>query len=285
MPQPQSRRANKVVTIISEFMVSMATTVRPQESRQTKPENMLVVQEEVDGPVEGGCGGKEVGADVIGCGWLVVDSSQHPQNRPGDSHMEVGDEGRVVGGGTGGPLVGMSQQPQMTPGVSHVVVEEGVREVGVVGSRQPDRPGCLHVVVVMVEVGMVVEIAEFGVVVVVVVGSLQPNQPGVLHVSVVVPDSAEVVEAVVVVSSKQPHHPGVLQVDVLVEVEDVVVAVEVVVISDPLLRKNFHNSQSKHSSCRSQVGTVSYASMTSLITDLIRCVPIATRHPLSSTVS
>lgn len=198
--------------------------------------------------------------------------------------MEVGAEGRVVGNGTRELLVGMSQHPQTMPGVSHVVVEEGVREVGVVGSRQPNRPGCLHVVVVMVEAGMVVEIAGFGVVVVVVVGSLQPNQPGVLHVSVVVLVS-EVVEVVVVVSSKQPHHPGVLQVDVLVEVGEVVVAVEVVVISDPLLRKNFHNSQSKHSSCRSQEGTVSYTSMTSLITDLIRCVPIATRHPLSSTVS
>lgn len=75
---------------------------------------------------------------------------------------------------------------------------------------------------------------------VVVVGSLQPNQPGVLHVVV------EVVVAVsVVLSSRHPHHPGVLQVDVLVAlVELVEVAVEVVVISEPLLRKNFHSSQS-----------------------------------------
>jgi hypothetical protein len=80
---------------------------------------------------------------------------------------------------------------------------------------------------------------------VVVVGSLQPNQPGVLHVEVVEADVDVVVVVPVVLSSRQPHQPGVLQVEVLVVVELVVDVVElVVVISEPLLRKNFHNTQS-----------------------------------------
>lgn len=74
-----------------------------------------------------------------------------------------------------------------------------------------------------------------------VVGSLQPNQPGVLQVVVLV--VGVVVVVVVVLSSKQPHHPGVLQVVVVlvVVVELVEVGDVVVVISDPLLRKYFHN--------------------------------------------
>ena len=73
---------------------------------------------------------------------------------------------------------------------------------------------------------------------------MHPNQPGVLHVVVVAVLVGEVVVVVtIVLSSRQPHHPGVLHVDVLVR--DVVVVVEVVVVtSDPLLRKNFHSSQS-----------------------------------------
>lgn len=269
-------------------MVSIQPTAehRCHASRQINPKNMLVVHVN-DGSVEEGCGGREVGAGVIRCGLLVVKSSQHPQNKPGMSHIEEGVDGRGVGDVTGLLLVEMSQHPQITPGVLHVevAVREGLREVGVVGSRQPNRPGCLQVVVVIVDAGIVVETAGVGVVEVVVVGSLQPNQPGVSHVDVEVL-VAEDTEVIVVVSSKQPHHPGVLQVDVLVEVGDVVVVVvEVVVISEPLLRKNFHNWQSKHSSSRSHGGTPSYTSIISLITDFMRCVPIATRHPLSSTVS
>lgn len=147
----------------------------------------------------------------------------------------------------GGVLVGLSRHPQMSPGVSQVevdVVEVGVLElvVVVVGSRQPSHPGSWQVDV-EVAIGLVVVIVGAGVAEgVVVVGSLQPNQPGVLQVDVVVV-VVEVVFVVVVVSSRQPHQPGVLQVDVLVEVEvDVVVEVLlVVVLSDPLLRKNFHS--------------------------------------------
>ncbi len=46
-------------------------------------------------------------------------------------------------------------------------------------------------------------------VVVVVVGSLQPNQPGVLQLVVVVVLEVLVVVVAVVVLSKQPHQPGV----------------------------------------------------------------------------
>jgi hypothetical protein len=91
----------------------------------------------------------------------------------------------------------------------------------------------------------VVVVVGASVVVVADVGSLHPNQPGVLHVDVVV--VVVVVSEVVVVSSRQPHQPGVLQVVVLVEVNVVVVDVVelvVVVLSDPLLLKNFHSSQS-----------------------------------------
>jgi hypothetical protein len=103
------------------------------------------------------------------------------------------------------------------------------------------------------EVGYVVGVAIVvvtdgaGIASVVVVGSLHPNHPGVLHVDVdvVVDVVVTVVVVVVVLSSKQPHQPGVLHVDVRVVVGAVVVVVvEVVVISDPLLLKNFHNSQS-----------------------------------------
>lgn len=120
----------------------------------------------------------------------------------------------------------------------------------------------------------------------VVVGSLQPNQPGVLHVDVVV---LVVLSSVVVVvevdSSRHPHHPGVWQVVVLVKVGDVVLALVVVVVSEPLLRKYFHSTQSKHSSSGAQVGTLSYTFNTSDMTFLILWVPIPTRHPLSATVS
>lgn len=98
----------------------------------------------------------------------------------------------------------------------------------------------------VVGVGMLVVTEGAAVASVVVVGSLQPNHPGVLHVDVVVVVVVvEVVVVVVVLSSKQPHQPGVLHVDVRVVVGAVVVVVvEVVVLSDPLLLKNFHNSQS-----------------------------------------
>jgi hypothetical protein len=137
----------------------------------------------------------------------------------------------------------------------------------VVGSLQPNQPGVLQVVVVAVTVGRVVVTVGAGVAVVVVVGSLHPNQPGVLHVVVVAVLVGEVVVVVVVVvlSSRQPHHPGVSHVDVLVY--DVVVEVVVVVVtSEPLLRKNFQRSQSKHSSSATHFGTVSYFKMTSDIT-------------------
>jgi hypothetical protein len=138
----------------------------------------------------------------------------------------------------------------------------------VVGSLHPNQPGVLQVVVVAVTEGRVVVTVGAGVaVVVVVVGSLHPNQPGVLHVVVVAVLVGEVVAVVVVVvlSSRQPHHPGVSHVDVLVY--DVVVEVVVVVVtSEPLLRKNFQRSQSKHSSSATHFGTVSYFKMTSDIT-------------------
>lgn len=114
--------------------------------------------------------------------------------------------------------------------------------VVVVGSRQPpNQPGSWQV---DVGVGVVGDVAEGKILValIVVVGSLQPNQPGVLQVVVVVVVVemlvvVVVVDVLVVVLSKQPHHPGVSQVDVLVaEVDvEVVVVVVVVVISDPLL--------------------------------------------------
>lgn len=111
-----------------------------------------------------------------------------------------------------------------------------------VGSLQPNQPGVLHVDEVMV--GAVVVGDGTVVASAVVVGSLQPNQPGVLQVDVDV-DVDVVVAVVVVLSSRQPHHPGVLQVEVLIGVELVVDVVElVVVISEPLLRKYFHNTQS-----------------------------------------
>jgi hypothetical protein len=137
----------------------------------------------------------------------------------------------------------------------------------VVGSLHPNQPGVLQVVVVAVTEGRVVVAVGAGVAVVVVVGSLHPNQPGVLHVVVVAVLVGEVVVVVVavVLSSRQPHHPGVSHVDVLVY--DVVVEVVVVVVtSEPLLRKNFQRSQSKHSSSATHFGTVSYFKMTSDIT-------------------
>lgn len=144
--------------------------------------------------------------------------------------MLVKDGNVVVGGGVG------------------EAVTENSRFV-VVGSRHPNHPGSLQEVVVDVAVGVVVVSDGAGVaVVVVVVGSLQPNQPGVLHVVVVaalVVVDVVVVPVVVVLSSRHPHHPGVSQVEVLVAVGEVVeVTVVVDVVSEPLLRKNFHSSQS-----------------------------------------
>ena len=151
----------------------------------------------------------------------------------------------------GGFAVSGSQHPQKNPGVSQLEVRVGGEvcvAVGVVGSRQPNHPGCSQVLVeVAVEVGRVVVTGGPGVASVVVVGSLQPNQPGVLHVLDDV-DEDELVEVavVVVLSSKHPHHPGVSHVEVLVDVVlvELAVVLVVVVISDPLLRKNFHSSQS-----------------------------------------
>lgn len=74
---------------------------------------------------------------------------------------------------------------------------------------------------------------------VVVTSSLQPNQPGEIQVVVVM--VSVVVTGTDVVSSRHPHHPGVLQVSVLVLVVDVALEEELVVVSVPLLSKNFHS--------------------------------------------
>jgi hypothetical protein len=144
--------------------------------------------------------------------------------------------------------------------------------------------------VVLDVVGLIVVVTggDRGAVVVdvVVVGSLQPNQPGVLQLVVVVVSEVLVFAVIVVVLSRQPHHPGVLQVEVLVLVEDVVgVEVVVVVESELLLSKYFQISQSTHSLSETHLGTVSYFSMTSEITELIRWVPTPTLQPRSWTVS
>ena len=129
-------------------------------------------------------------------------------------------------------------------------------------------------VVVMVGLGLTSSLL-------VVVGSLQPNQPGVLQVVVVV-DAEDVVVVIVVVivvvrvlvpdevvlSSRQPHHPGVLHVLVRVRELEVVLVLDVVV-SEPLLSKYFQLKQSTHSVFAVQLGTLSYTSMTSLMTDNI----------------
>lgn len=73
-----------------------------------------------------------------------------------------------------------------------------------------------------------------------------------MHVDVVavlvVWSEVVVVPVVVVVSSRHPHQPGVWHVEVRVAEDEVVEVAElleeVVVVSDPLLRKNFHSSQS-----------------------------------------
>ena len=77
--------------------------------------------------------------------------------------------------------VELSQQPQKSPGDMHVVLvavavavaggEETGGLVVVVGSRHPNQPGCLQVVVAEVSVGIVVVIVGAGVAVVVVVES------------------------------------------------------------------------------------------------------------------
>lgn len=132
---------------------------------------------------------------------------------------------------------------------------------------------------------MVVE--ELLLVVVVVVLSLQPNQPGVLQVLVVVVVEVLVLVVVgpLVVVSKQPHHPGVSHVAVRVRVlvaDDVVL---VVVDSVPLLSYIFQFAQSRHSGVNLHSATRSYLRITSLMTDRILCVPIPTRQPLSATTS
>lgn len=80
---------------------------------------------------------------------------------------------------------------------------------------------------------------------VIVVGSLQPNHPGDLQEVVVMVLVMVVVGVVVVDSSRQPHQPGVLQVSV--RVCDVVLdglLVLLVVVSLLLLSKNFQLKQS-----------------------------------------
>lgn len=157
-----------------------------------------------------------MGADVIA--GVFVDWSQHPQIAPGLWQVEE---------------VGVATEPAVVVAAMLVV------------SRQPNHPGSWQLVLGVAEAKVVVNVDAGSAV---VVGSLQPNQPGVLHVVVVAVVVGDVVIGVAVVvvvalSSRQPHHPGVSHVDVLVR--DVVVVVEVVVvISDPLLRKNFHSSQS-----------------------------------------
>ena len=166
--------------------------------------------------------------------------------------------------------------------------------VVVVGSLQPNQPGVLHVLeLVLVGLG-VVEVVRARVVVtvgqgeapeevvavedVVVVGSLHPNHPGVLHVVVELEVVLVVVAVVVVVSSKQPHHPGVLHVSVRVLVA-VLVLLLLVVVSVLLLSKNFHKTQSVQSVSSSQSGTVSYFLITSLIIVKILCDHALLRHP------
>jgi len=181
--------------------------------------------------------------------------------------------------GDAGAVTEASLQPKK-PGVWQVLVLVGCGEV-VVGA------GAGLGVVMMVEV-------EEDEVVVVVVGSLHPNQPGVLHVDVneellllveLLELEVVVVADVVDDSSRHPHHPGVLHVSVLVLVELVVVLVVVVEGSVPLLSKNFQSTQSWQSTSVSALGTVSYFSMTSLITLVILCVPTPTLQPRSPTVS
>jgi hypothetical protein len=149
-----------------------------------------------------------------------------------------------------GVEVGSSQHPQKSPGVSQYELDGVELEVLDI---------CVEVVVAVVALGAVGD--EVAVVAVIVVD---------------------------VVSSRQPHQPGVLQVDVLLVVVDIVVVVEVVlevVLSEPLLRKNFHSKQSTHSSSAAQDGTLPYASRTSAITGRMLCLVKLTPHPLSATVS
>lgn len=80
---------------------------------------------------------------------------------------------------------------------------------------------------------------------VIVVGSLQPNHPGDLQEVVVIVLVMVVVGVVVVDSSRQPHQPGVLQVSVRVcEVVLDGLLVLLVVVSLVLLSKNFQLKQS-----------------------------------------
>jgi hypothetical protein len=177
-------------------------------------------------------------------------------------------------------------------------VEEGFAVVEV-GSLQPNQPGVLHVLELEIELDVAVReevVVTVGqgaaledvvcVCEVVVVGSLHPNQPGVSQVDVEVEVVLVDVTLVVVDSSKQPHQPGVLQVSVLVLVAEVEVGtLLVVVLSVPLLSKNFQRTQSVQSVSSSHSGTVSYFSMTSLITLTILCVKTLFRQPRSPTVS
>ena len=133
-------------------------------------------------------------------------------------------------------------------GVVCATVLEGLADLVVVGSLQPNQPGVSQVCGLVWYVDVVVIVgagASLGFVIldeeeeVVVISSLQPNQPGVLHVEVEV-ELVLVLVAVpeVVVSSRHPHQPGVLQVSVRVLVL-VLVLVLLVVVSELLLSKNF----------------------------------------------
>lgn len=178
--------------------------------------------------------------------------------------------------------------------------------VEVVESWQPNQPGDLQVVLDVVcvateddkdEVAIVEVVVTVGagagvamllvmvVVSVVVTSSLHPNQPGERHVVVVMVSVVVTGTVILLVSSKHPHQPGVLHVSVLVRVKDVEVEEELVVVSVPLLSKNFHSKQSKQSSFRSHLGTVSYFSITPWMTLPILWLPIPCLHPKSVTVS
>lgn len=178
--------------------------------------------------------------------------SRHPQNRPGLAQFELDEE-----------------------------LDDSVELVAVgVGSLHPNHPGVLHVVLLeddvvgmkVVKIVVMVRVAEGEAEGMdeVVVGSLQPNHPGVLQVLVVVvSEVVPVAVVVVVVLSRHPHHPGVSHVDVRVRIGDVVELLDVVGC-EPLLLKNFHSEQSRQAVSRAQIGTLSYFSMTSLITLRIR---------------
>lgn len=183
---------------------------------------------------------------------------------------------------------------------------DGETELEVEGaeSSQPNQPGVLQLVLlpadevrredVVVTVGAgaaddaaVEEVVEKSV----VVESLHPNHPGDSQLVELEQEDEEDDDVVLALpelvldSSKQPHQPGVLQVSVRVREYAVLELVLVVVLSVPLLSKNFQLKQSWHSTSASHFATSSYASSTSGMTLLMRCVPTLTRQPRSPTVS